>query len=230
MSDIQSYCLRRALRLPMVAVLMWCMATLSGCNIVGPAAYIISGPPKVDARHTLSDVPTVVYIDDRSNVVNPISLRRVIGDRASEVLMAKEALTQTISPQDAMSLAAKRERNSDILSMEEIGKMVGAKQVIYVEMTHFQHSPDGFVPRPYAACRVRVIDVENRMRVFPGPESPDNSFAIQAMTREVDPEAFRNNATRLAAYEGLANLLGDEIAKLFYKHEAKELGGSLNPR
>jgi hypothetical protein len=198
-----------------------------GCNIVGPAAYILEGPPKVDAMYVLADVPTVVYIDDRANVVNPISLRRVIADKTSEVLMVKEVLKTTISPQDAMSLAVKRERYSDILSIEEIGKMVGAKQVIYVEMLNFQRSPDGNIPRPYALCRVRVIDVENRVRTFPGPDAQENSHPVQTMTREVDPEAFRNSSTRLKLYEELAKRLGDEIAKLFYKHEARELGGNL---
>ena len=216
-------CCRATWRLFVLATIL----VSSGCNIVGPAAYIIEGPPKVEAAHVLADVPTVVYIDDRMNVVNPISLRRIIADKTSEVLMVKKALTTTISPQDAMSLAAKRERNSDILSMEEIGKMVGAKQVIYVEMLNFQRSPDGNLPRPYAFCRVRVIDVENRMRVFPGPESQENSRGVQAMTREVDPETFRNSTTRLKLYEELAVRLGDEIAKLFYKHEARELGGNL---
>jgi hypothetical protein len=202
----------------------------AGCNIVGPAAYMIEGPVKVEAQYALADVPTVVYIDDRSNLVNPISLRRVIADKASEVLMVKKVLTSTISPQDAMALTAKRERNSNILSMEEIGRMVGAKQVIFVEMQRFDRSPDGFTPRPIAVCRVRVIDVENKMRVFPPPESQETSWAVQAVTREVDPEVYRTSSGRLAAFETLAIQTGEEIAKVFYRHEARELGGNLNPR
>src|SRR5262245_15515631 len=143
---------------------------IGGCNIVTPAAFILSGPPTVDALYTLQDVPTVVYIDDRSNQVNPVSLRRVIGDTASEDLMVQKLVTTTISPQDAMNIAARNDRNNQIMPIEEIGKAVGAKQVIYVEMVQFADTPDGYTPRPTAACRVRVIDIENRKRVFPGPE------------------------------------------------------------
>ena len=202
----------------------------AGCNILGPASYIVSGPPTIEAQHTLADVPTVIYIDDRSNQVNPISLRRVIADTASEDLMVKELLTTTISPQDAMNIAARNDRNKQIMSIEDIGKAVGAKQVIYVEMLQFTDTPDGFTPRPIAACRVRVVDVENRQRVFPGPDVRDASHPMQVMTREVDPELYRTRSGRLQVFQGLAVETGHEIGKLFYKHERKELGGNLNPR
>jgi hypothetical protein len=208
-----------------------CMCIIApGCNIVGPAAYIIEGPPSVEAQHTLADVPTLVFIDDRSNVVNPVSLRRVIADKASEVLMVKKLLTTTISPQDAMTVARQRERNSNILSIEDIGKTVGAQQVIYVEMLQFQDTPDGFTPRPMAACRVRLIDVENRKRLFPPPDSQEASRLVQVMTREVDPSIYSTRSGRLQVFNILAEDIGEEVAKLFYKHERKELGGNLNPR
>jgi hypothetical protein len=201
-----------------------------GCNIVGPAAYIMSGPPTVDALYTLQDVPTVVYIDDRSNQVNPVSLRRVIGDTASEDLMVQKLVTTTISPQDAMNIAARNDRNNQIMPIEEIGKAVGAKQVIYIEMLQFADTPDGYTPRPIAACRVRVIDVDNRKRVFPGPEMRESSHLLQVMTREVDPELYRTRAGRLQVFDALAHETGHEIAKVFYKHERKQLGGNLNSR
>src|SRR5687768_12660615 len=96
---------------------------LCACNIIGPAAYILEGPPTIAAQHELADVPTVVFIDDRSNVVNPVSLRRVIADKVSEELMVRKALTTTISSQDAMTLTRQRERNNVIMPMEEIAKL-----------------------------------------------------------------------------------------------------------
>ncbi|MCI0365810.1 MAG: hypothetical protein L0Y44_00420 [Phycisphaerales bacterium] len=218
----------KRMRLGVIALVM-CggLVGAGGCNVIGPAAYIIDGPPSTEARHELADVPTVVFIDDRSNVVNPISLRRVIADKASENLMIQEVLTKTISPQDAMVVAAQRERNSQILPIEEIGKFVGAKQVIYVEMAQFQTTADGYTPRPIASCRVRVIDVENRKRVFPPAESPVQAQVVNVAAREFSPELFRTRAGRLKVLEGLAIETGDRIAKLFYKHETKELGKNL---
>ena len=221
---------RRVIRSISTAALIVCTLWLGGCNIVGPAAYLIGGGPKVDPEYVLFDVPTLVYIDDRSNEVNPISLRKVIADKASTDLMENQAVKMTISSQDAMTLAAQRERNSQILSIEEIGNAVGARQIIYVEMVQFNDTPDGFTPRPIAVCRVKVIDLDAKKRVYP-PEDADLPYReVQVMTREVDPNLYATRSGRLKVFEVLAEQTGVEIAKLFYKHEYRPLGENLNTR
>lgn len=210
-----------------IAVLLAMLSIhLLGCNVVGPAAYLVEGPPKTDAVHTLADVPTVVYIDDRAGVV-PANLRPVIADKISQDLMVKKALTTTIRGQDAMAYANRHERHSDLLSMEEIGKAVGAKQMIYVRMVQFSDTEDGYVPRPLAQCEVRVLDIENRQRVFPPADGDQSAVPVRAATREVDPDLYRTRSGRLKVFESLADETGTAIAKLFYKHETRELGASL---
>ena len=51
-----------------------------GCNIVTPIVYAVSPPPKQPALYPLEDRPTVVYVDDRRNLLSYRSLRRRIGD------------------------------------------------------------------------------------------------------------------------------------------------------
>lgn len=202
---------------------------MASCNYVGPAAYIINGPPSVDAQVHLADVPTVVYIDDRSNVVNPVSLRRTIADKVSQTLMTKKVLTTTISSQDAMLMTRQKERNGQLLPIEEIGKLVGAKQVIYITMVGFQDTPDGVTPRPMSSYRVKVIDVDQKQRIFPPADSAEDSRYGTATIREVDPGVYGSRSGRVKVFEMLASQTGVEVAKLFYKHEVKELGGNLNP-
>ena len=214
----------------LLALAAFAATVVNGCNIVAPAVYFIEGPPKVEAQHILADVPTVVFIDDRSNVFNTFSLRRVIADKFSHRLMMEKVLSRTISPQDTINLARTMERNNQIMSIEEIGKAVGAEQVIYIEMLQFTDTPDGYTPRPMAACQVKVIDITNRKRVFPPEDSDEPARYVRAMTREVDPEMYRTRAGRLQTFEALAITTGEQVAKLFYKHDAKELGGNLTPR
>lgn len=215
----------------MLGALAWTIGCgLTGCNIIGPAHYLVAGGPKVDAEHHLADVPTLVYIDDRRNVVNPISLRKVIADRASADLMVQKVVTVTISSQDAMTLAAQRERNSQILSIEEIGAAVGARQVVYVQMAQFHDTPDGFTPRPIAVCYVKVLDLDAKKRVFPPEDADVPSRELQVLAREVDPELYATRGGRLKVFEALAEQTGAAIAKLFYKHEHRPLGENLNPR
>jgi hypothetical protein len=207
------------------------LASVTSCNIVGPAAYFIDGPPTVPAEFVLPDVPTVIFIDDRQNVVNPVSLRRVIADQCSQDLMVKKQLTTTISSQDAMSLASVNDRNSKVMSLEEIGLAVGAKQVIAVEMIQFTESPDGGATlAPSAACRVKVLDVENRQRIYPLPDTMMPARSLVINLPPVDPALLRTRTGRLQIFEALSHETGSRIAKLFYEHEPRELGGGLAPK
>lgn len=213
-----------------LAVVAAMAALLHGCNIVGPAAYLIAGPGQISAQYKLEDVPTVVFLDDRRNIVNPTSLRRVIADRATQELMIHAKLTQMIRPADAMALAAQADRNDKLLALDEIGRRVGAQQLIYVEMVGFRASPDGSTPRPYAGSRVRVIDVENQTRLFPPMDDSDDARVVEALMPAVDPESLQSRGRSLKLFEALANTLGSNIAKLFYKHERVDLGETLNSR
>ena len=205
----------------------------TGCNIAGGVAYIVGGPPKIDAEYPLADRPTVVFVDDRGNTIstsNARSIRLEIADVVSRELMVKKVLTETISPRDALSAALARDRHGDLMPMDAIGRDVGAEQIIYVEMLAFTDRPDGATPRPTAICRVRVLDVTEQRRLYPAPDSQQSARALQSSMGEIDDALLRSPSSRLKIHLALAEKTGDQIAKLFYKHEAKELGGSLQTR
>jgi hypothetical protein len=216
----------RATRVLMTAVVLalgCAPALVGGCNIVAPIAAVAAGPPKVEAVYTLADVPTVVFVDDRTNLVSPVSLRRTIADTVSSELMSNKLVTMTISPNDAMLIAGRSDRASNIMSVEDIGKAVGAQQVILVKMVQFQDSPDNSTPRPVASVDVKVIDVTNRQRVFPTGAS-GAGYPVTVTGKPVDPSQFASRSSRLQIYQTLSVELGNEIAKMFYKHDYKELG------
>ncbi|MBT8485487.1 MAG: hypothetical protein HKO59_08250 [Phycisphaerales bacterium] len=211
------------------------VGSLSGCNILGPASYLIGGLPKIDAEYELVDRPTVVFVDDRANVIvaSAHAMRHAIADRVSTDLMKQGVLSQenTISPRDAMGIVNNRDRHEELMPVDAIGRAVGAEQVIFIEMRLFAESTDGVTPRPTAACGVRVIDVAERVRLYPLTEDTiEPSRPVQATMPAVDPIVFRSTSSRLKVHELLAEETGAAIAKLFYRHESRELGGNLNPR
>lgn len=218
----------RGMNILITAACACVVGALGGCNIVGPVAYIVGGPPKVDAEFTLPDRPTVVYVDDRQNLISPSGLRRVMADRASSDLMEHKALTETISSRDAMALVTRQDRHSDLIPIDQIGRDVGAEQVIYVEVLSFRDSPDNYTPRPMGSCSVRVIDVTNRVRLYPA--EGEQPRVLQVAMRAVSTEMYRSRATRSKLRQALAEEMGSHIAKLFYRHEKTELGGNLKPR
>jgi len=203
---------------------------IQGCNIVAPVSYLVLGTGTVEAEYVLPDVPTVVFIDDRANVVNPVSLRRVIADRISQDLMTEKAVTMTISPQDAMAVAKQQERADEIMSIEDIGKAVGAKQVIYVQMIEFKDTPDGTTPRPMGQCQVKVIDVDNRVRTYPAKGAQQDVRTVQVTGRPVDPDAYKTRTGRVSVFNELAETMGRDVGRLFYKHEPRAAGQNITPR
>lgn len=206
-------------------------AALGSCNIVGPAAYLIGGQPKVDAQYALSDRPTVVFVDDPENILPNRSLRRLIGDRVAQELMVKKLVSITISSADAMAVAG-RESYGKPLAIEEIGRAVGAEQVVFVNMTSFVLSPDNITPRPSGACLVKVIDVTTRERLFPtadGGFRGSSGYPVQVAMRQVSLERYRTTSSRRGIREQLANEIADQITKVFYRHVPRELGRNLNP-
>jgi hypothetical protein len=205
--------------------------SIAGCNIVAPAFYLLHGPPRTPAAYELEDRPTIVFVDDRANVIDRNSeyLRRRIADTASRILMQKELVMVTIRPQDALALAKRNDRHREVMPVDAIGRAVGAEQIIYVQMLKFKETPDGVTPRPIAAAQVKVLDVINRTRLFPPAEEMD-AYPLNVEMPPVNTENYASMDSRTVILEMLADQTGVELAKLFYEHETKELGGNLDPR
>ncbi len=217
------------LRLAVCAVVA---AVMCSCNILSPAAFLAMGQTKTPAMYTLEDRPTVVFVDDRNNAIpiNSSRIRRRIADDVSSELMAHELVTQTISPRDAMSLARRRDREGNLMSMEAIGQAVGAEQLIYIEMLSFRGSSDNVTPRPSAVCRLKVIDVVTRTRLFPPVGGETDWQEVPVLGLPMSLELYRNSEGRRQIEQSLSAAIADQIAKLFYKHIPDELGSRLTPQ
>ncbi len=203
------------------------MMLLSGCNIIAPLVIILAPDPQVEAAYKLQDRPTVVFVDDRNGLVSPTTLRRLVADRISQDLMLKKVITRTISPRDAEAVARQRDSHNAMLPIDAIGRAVGAEQVIYVEIIEFSDRIDRYTPRPRGVCRVRVLDVTNRVRLFPAPDAAESSQTVEIFMDEIQAELYNSRATRSKIGESLANQLGDMTAKLFYRSNGSQLGTNL---
>lgn len=208
------------MRSPFTVLATICAAalTLTGCNIVGPVAAIASGPPTQAALCTLDrERATVVFIDDRASVLPRRSLRQSIAQQVQNNLLGQNVVKTVIDSKSIAALAARdpADKPSDIMTL---GKAVSADIVIYVSLDRFGISPDGQVLQPFADARVKVLDVtKEQPRVWPDDREGHSVSLIMPQRRGDMPK----NASALAAeQERLAQVLGDNIAKVFYKHEA----------
>jgi hypothetical protein len=209
-------------------ILICCYTLLSSCNIAAVAAYITTPDPEQEALFNLPNVPTVVFVDDRRNVMHPTRLRRVIAEKVTNELLAKKVLTTMISPRDVLRVSASNDKYNEPLPIRALGKAVGASVVIYIEMTAFGLTSDGLTANPRTSCTIRVIDtvttVESKIRLFPTDAA---SFTVSENMRNVGPNRVSSSADARELAEELAVKLGDAIAKVFYTHTIGRLGENL---
>src|SRR4051794_38460402 len=144
----------------------------AGCEAVSAVSYKVRGPDFVDAQYKLDSVPTVVMVE---NYQDPVS---VIGD--SEQLARyieadlkeagkKKPLVPLISSTKIYDLRSNEPVLYQKLKITEIGKSVGAKQVIYVELvsSNVQQMIGGDTLRGVAAARVKIVDCSNGTTKWP---------------------------------------------------------------
>ncbi|MBX3377382.1 MAG: hypothetical protein KF678_10320 [Phycisphaeraceae bacterium] len=191
----------------------------SGCNIVGPAFYMIRGPDKVKKVHTLDkNRTTVVVIDDRANRVPRRALRVLMGDVAERTMLKEKVVKDMVSSQSALAAAAS-DRDGKPLSVAEIGEAVQAQVVVYATVDSFSISPDGTTLSPTVVMRVRVVDVAKDERIW--PEDPAGHRVVTRMAARVQTMPTSTTG-RYQVEDDLAKRAGLELAQLFFDHAANQ--------
>ena len=188
---------------------------LAGCNIIGPAAYFITGPAKTKKQYTLDPKrPTVVFVDDRGNRVPRRAVRNLIAQTADKALLSEGVVKDLISS-DSAALAAGQDRTAKPIPISQIGRDVKADVVIYATVDMFTLSADGQSLSPQAIIRVKVIDAVEDKRLWP-PQPQGAVLTVRSNVKTTDMP--QSTADRNKLEDELAKLAGDEIAWLFYDH------------
>lgn len=219
------------------AVMPACMALVAalvagivfgGCNYLIPASYLIEGPPKEPARYELPRRKTVVYVDDRANRMTRAALRTAVGEEVGTLILQQALVPEVVSTKDAVAYARRADSSDKQVSIRRIGEAVGAEQVIYIDVDEYRISADGATPRPAAIVNVKVIDVGSGARLW--PDGTDEGERMVVRTREQSLELYNSSAGRRRVEDALAKQVAEDVSKLFYEHEKRELGGNLGIR
>jgi len=203
------------------------MSCLPGCNIVGGAAYIISGPEKIPKMYALDPTKkTVVFVDDTVPVVKSRMQRVKIATTAEQVLLSDGKMEHMIASQDLLAIV-ERERFTKPMGIVEMGDAVGAEIVIYAQMLSFDLTADQQSFIPSAQVRVKVMDVKNKKRLW--PEGVQEWYPLDVTARERQGGPPTTLSERDAEFLTLAQRVGTSIANLFIEHEQRKMDGRIDP-
>ncbi|MFG0258656.1 MAG: hypothetical protein ACF8GE_12215 [Phycisphaerales bacterium JB043] len=205
-------------------ILLTSSLLVSGCNIIAPGMYLLHGRGQVEPVVVLDPFrPTVVFIDDRASVLPRRSLRMAIGQEADSTLIEKGVVRQEALINSAAPLRyAVDERYGEPRPVSEVGLAVGADVIIYAECVTWTLSRDGASTSPFAMMRVKILDAQNRMHIWP----LDGSSAPLRVELPRSAAPLPTTRTEQQALERtLAQTLGFKLARLFYRHERDQLDG-----
>lgn len=198
------------------------LGLIAGCNIVGAAGVLVSGPPKVAAVTGLEkDRPTVLLIDDLNSRMPRASLRDRIGQAAERQMLDAKVIRegQLISSSSARRVVS-GDTNEARTSIVDTGRAVRAEVVVHVTIETWTLSATPGEVSPEAIVSVKVLDAMKNQRQWPAGEG--------AYTMKVDlplraDRAIDSNADRRRIEDSLADRIGVAIAKLFYTSERERI-------
>lgn len=197
------------------------VSALYGCNIVGPAMVLVSGPPKTEAAYEIDPTRThVVMIDDLRSRFPKRSLRDLACKTVEERLLEEGVLKpdKLLSSRAAYQVAAS-EKYGQPLTIVEIGRRVGADVIIYVTIDWFTITKDGATASPFVQSRVKVLDAKNNDRLWPANEE---GYSLIVAPNKSQGELPKDLGGRAAMEQAVTKQFALAVAQLFYTHETKD--------
>lgn len=210
-------------------------AFLTGCSAAAVAVSAVQGPEKVPPQFELPDRATLVLVDDPNRLFENAGLARQVGSTAVYYLKTHKALTEAgfIEPREIARLEALLDREWSSTPIDEIGRRLGAQQVIHAKVTSVAFVTEDGAFRPHASLEAKVIDVETG-RLWPARSPLDDPSELGpgvVVTTQLaaDPgRTARDNGQPMSEVgRHLADEMGLNLAQLFYTWRKAEPGSGL---
>ena len=185
-----------------------------GCAAVGVAAYMLEPPKKSVAKYTPTTRPMAVVVENARQKGSAGLIR----DQMSGFLVAElreHKVAEMIENHRVYDLRYADVKAFRAMSVDEIGRRVGADQVLYIDLVQADVADvtEGTMMRGSLIAMVRLVDSKSGEVLW--PEASEEGFALVVET-PLQTQMDRTNVE--AMREGLARSAAGTIAKLFYTY------------
>lgn len=200
----------RTLTLP--AVLCLTVFAVAGCRKISAITYKVMGPDPIPAAYVPEQEPMLVLVE---NYRNP-SESYLDAERFTPHLIQNLTDNKVAPIVDPVELYALRDRKPGQLqkmSIAAIGREVGAKQVLYVDLVtcdvDLGAGSDTF--KGSIAVRVKIIDAQSGEILWPTHATDGYPVSFETPVTRAAEGVTRDTVLDMT-YRGAA----DQVAKLFY--------------
>jgi hypothetical protein len=195
-----------------------CALCAAGCGVVGALTYKLHGPLPVEAQYVPPPTPMLVMVEQPPNQSEGYGDAEALAMMISKALAAKNVAPQ-VDPVKAIDLRSSKPLEFGKLSISEVGKRVGAEQVLYVriDQVNVRVAQGSDLFKGSSQVRARVVDVATGTVAWP-PEAMDG-LPVGATTEVM---SGRDGATAQSIRTTVLAKTADSVAKLFYKWKPEE--------
>ncbi len=202
------------------------VSVLPGCSVLG---IVASAAERVPAAHKLRDVKTLVLVDDPNDRLPDPMLREVVARHVGYQLQQHGVLSQTIVDPDRLrDLADQLGDRYANTAMDALARHLDAEQVIHIQIeTLLLRATNGLL-NPNATVSVTVVD-HTGQRLFPSPgplHDPGDPTPGQRLAIEAGPPRYADTdrTAQATLTRELAEKIGLDVGRLFFKHQATKRG------
>lgn len=189
--------------------------------------------PKVKAIYKLPDRTTLIVVDDPGNLLNDPALTGVVAGGVKLELETNKAFEKgsVVSPTKLAEHLASLGDAAAQTPLDQLGRDLGAEQVIAVHIENAEMGQDPGAYRPTVLTRVKLIDVTTGKRQFPPQDvgaAVDASLAARGYP--VKSQLFYrvgSTGTTLdmaKAVRAIAQRAGRDAARVFSDYRPREPG------
>lgn len=202
-----------------VAVAVWVACGAAGCMVPSAILYKTVGPPPIPARYApKKDQPLLVLVENVHSggqaMPEADELARVVADdlKANDVApVVDTALLHELRDRNAIAFSK--------MSISEVGRRLGAKQIVYVNVNELNiiNPPGSEMVAAKVGATVKVVDVETARTVWPETGAGEPYDYESRLTRVTD------RSTRSAVNRQVLRETGVQIARWFYNYKPETM-------
>lgn len=232
---------QRQIRAWLFVVLLTAAFALPGCAGGGFLSYVFGAGEIIKAKYKLQDRDTLILVDDPNRRLGSSTMPAVVSNNVKHHLQGQQENTKDFMPgakfltaSDLSDLHRTHGQNLAKMPIDDIGRLAGVDQVIYVEVESASlYHQTRQVTKPQAMVSVKVIDVVERKRLFPpGPKLEDSShvppgFPVKVTMRYDGTDDSGGRGSEAVLRQKLAEETGKKVAEVFYDHNKPQPGRNI---
>jgi hypothetical protein len=184
-----------------------------GCNIFGPVATIVAGPPSVPAVYRPAKESMLLLVENFQHPTQAYADAEMLARTLHDELQ-RQKVAPLVPLEKLYALRTNRPDDYRNMSIAAVGRELGAKQVLYVDLQQasIDAATGSDLLRGRVTVQLRIVDTATGQSRWPEDAAEGYPLSYESPTPR-NEDATNMSVVRTATYRGVA----DRIARLFRK-------------